>query len=271
MLEESGNDCALFDVNCIFDSVLNEKYAMLRPDALDSGDADKIIRLAEKRCTGYPLQYLLGEWEFYGYRFKVGQGVLIPRPDTETLVERVMEICLENGIKAPRIVDLCSGSGCIAITLKLRLPQSEVYAVELSDIAHSYLKENAALNKADIHIIHGDVLNEASARSFNDIDVIVSNPPYLTEDEMNSLQTEVAHEPSMALSGGNDGLDFYRKITDIWKKSLKSGGFLAYEFGRNQHGDVSRILRENGFENIKLSRDTAGIIRTAEAQIFYGG
>ncbi len=269
ILKNSGIDTCRFDAQCIMEDafgtrlpgILTNSTAKAPPEIME-----KVRVMTEKRASGYPLQYILGQWEFFGYPFIVGEGVLIPRPDTETLVERVIDFCRRNNIKSPKIADLCSGSGCIAITLKKEIPEAEIIAVELSDKALPYLRENAQLNKTDINIIQGDVLDGNIAKSLADLDVIVSNPPYLTQTEMNELQTEVAHEPSLALFGGNDGLDFYRKITALWKNSLKAGGFIAYEYGFGQHDAVGEILRENGFENIILSPDTAGIMRTAEAQ-----
>lgn len=278
LLEQSGADSPGFDARCIFEQVFGTPFpAIMMERELPVTDeaAEKIYSMTKRRCEGFPLQYILGEWEFFGYPFKVGEGTLIPRPDTETLVEQVLEICRDSGMTSPKIADLCSGTGCIAVTLKKELPGAEVFAVELSDEALLYLRENTGRNGADIHIIHADVLDNKTARSFSELDIIVSNPPYLTREDMLTLQTEVSYEPEMALFGGADGLDFYRKITRIWRDSLKTGGFLAYEFGLDQHEAVSRILKENGFTNIKLSRDTAGIIRTAAAQkatedIYYG-
>lgn len=270
IIKQSGIESFRFESQCIFEQVFGEFFMKIMMDRhlpVPEETAKKILAMTEKRCTGYPLQYILGEWEFLAYDFKVGEGVLIPRPDTETLVLQVRDICLSNSLKAPKIADLCSGSGCIAISLKLWFPEAEVYAVELSDKALPYLKENTRLNGgADIHIIQGNVLDESTARLISGADIIVCNPPYLTENDMKQLQTEVSYEPQTALFGGSDGLDFYRKITPLWRSSLKKGGFLAYEFGLNQHEEVSRILEENGFNNIQLSRDTAGIIRTAAAQ-----
>lgn len=271
VLKNAEIDTYRFDAQCI----MEEAFGTRMPGILTNSSAkapseimEKVHMMTDKRAEGYPLQYILGQWEFYGYPFIVGEGVLIPRPDTETLVERIIEICRRNGINSPKIADLCSGSGCIAITLKKELPDAEIFAVELSDKALPYIRKNAKLNEADIHIIQGDVLDENIAHKLTGLDIIVSNPPYLTQEEMNELQTEVAHEPSLALFGGDDGLDFYRKITALWNNSLKTGGYIAYEFGFGQHDDVKRILSENKFENIILSPDTAGIIRTAEAQKF---
>lgn len=269
LFEEAKIDSPRFDALCLFEQAFGDRFSkimMNRELSVQPETEKKILEMAKRRCKGYPLQYILGEWEFMGYTFKVGEGVLIPRPDTETLVSQVRDICLENNLKAPKIIDLCSGSGCIAISLKLMLPDAEIFAAELSDKALSYLRENAALNNADIHIVQCNVLDEENAFSFENFDLIVSNPPYLTEDDMKALQPEVSYEPETALFGGADGLDFYRKITRIWRNSLKNGGFIAYEFGMNQHEAVSLILEKNGFTNIRLSQDTSGIIRTAAAQ-----
>lgn len=263
-LEAAEIPDSAFDMMCIFQDILNESHPLFLPSKLVEESAEKKIReLTEKRCSGYPLQYLLGQWEFFGCPVKVGEGVLIPRPDTETLVEQILDICRENHLESPAIADLCSGSGCIAIALKKHIPDAKVYAVELSDKALEYLRQNVRLNDTDIQIIQGDVLDEDFGRSFSGLDIIVSNPPYLTGEEMQSLQTEVSHEPEKALYGGTDGLDFYRRMTDIWKKTLKTGGWLAYEYGMGQHDAVKEILERNSFTDIELRTDGGGIIRTA--------
>ena len=121
------------------------------------------------------------------------------------------------------------------------------------------------LNGCDVNIIHGDVLDSSIAEQLTELDILVSNPPYLTAQDMRELQTEVQHEPATALFGGEDGLDFYRAMTKLWKSSIKSGGFIAYEFGMGQHDAVKAILEENGFTDVELRRDGGGIIRTAAA------
>ena len=263
-MENSGNPDARFDTLCIFQDILNETHPLFSPsEPVEESAEMKIRELTEKRCSGYPLQYLLGQWEFFGFPVKVGEGVLIPRPDTETLVEQIIDICRKSNLKSPVIADLCSGSGCIAIALKKHIPDAKVYAVELSDDALVYLRQNADINNADIEIIQGDVLDEAFSRSFARPDIIVSNPPYLTDEEMQSLQTEVSFEPEKALYGGTDGLDFYRRMTSLWKEALKTDGWLAYEFGMGQHDAVKEILENNSFTDIELRIDGGGIIRTA--------
>lgn len=266
LIAQRDAETADFDTNCIFQDLLGEKNPMFAPKLPVSDDkAQEILSLAQRRSEGYPLQYLLGQWEFWGCNFKIGEGVLIPRPDTETLVEQVLDICRRKKMTTPKIADLCSGSGCIAAALKKELPRADVYAVELSDKALPYLRQNMELNGCDVHIIKGDVLECSTADKLTELDILVSNPPYLTAQDMSELQTEVRHEPESALFGGEDGLDFYRAMTSLWKSSIKTGGFIAYEFGMGQHDDVKAILEENGFTDVELRRDGGGIIRTAAA------
>ena len=262
-----GEESADFDTTCIFQDMLGEKFPMFAPkEPVPDEKAEEILSLAKRRSEGYPLQYLLGQWEFWGCNFKVGEGVLIPRPDTETIVEQVLDICRRNGLTAPKIADLCSGSGCIAVALKKELPKAEVYAVELSDEALFYLRQNTELNGCgDIRIISGDVLKSETARQISGLDILVSNPPYLTSQDMIELMTEVRYEPESALFGGEDGLDFYRAVTEMWRDSIKHGGYIAYEFGLGQHDVVKDILEGNGFTEVELRRDGGGIIRTAAA------
>ena len=209
------------------------------------------------------MQYILGEWEFYGLPVKVGEGVLIPRQDTETLVETVIR---KNRTESPVIIDLCSGSGCIALALERELKASEVYAVEKSESAADYLRRNIALNSSNVKLTAGDCLENALIESLPKADIIVCNPPYLTAQDMKELQREVTFEPESALFGGEDGLIFYRSIAARWKASLRPGGWLICEFGMGQHTDIENILASEGFVNIQLKRDAAGIIRAAQAQ-----
>ncbi len=215
--------------------------------------------MAARRLTGEPLQYILGEWEFYGMRLFVGEGVLIPRPDTEILVETVLQFCKNR--KSLQIVDLCSGSGCIALALEAALPETQVHAVEKSDRALMYLKRNAEYHHSAVRMHHADVLDPSLPACLPKLDVIVSNPPYLTAEEMRTLQREVQHEPDMALAGGDDGLHFYREITRLWKASLVSGGFLAFEVGDKQAAQVAKILEERQFTKIRIIPDLAGVQR----------
>lgn len=268
LIAQRDDETAEFDTTCIFQDLLGDKFPMFAPkEPVPDDKAAEIRALAQRRSEGYPLQYLLGQWEFWGCNFKVGEGVLIPRPDTETLVEQVLDICRREHLTAPKIADLCSGSGCIAVALKKELPQAEVWAVELSDKALGYLRQNTELNGCgDIHIIKGNVLDHGTARAVMGLDILVSNPPYLTSQDMSELQTEVRHEPATALFGGEDGLGFYRAMTELWKTSIKDGGYIAYEYGMGQHDAVKTILEKNGFTDVELRKDGGGIIRTAAAK-----
>ena len=267
-LRDAGKEDYRFEADQIVCDILdmNKTALITHPgDEADPQKAAEATETAEKRASGYPLQYLLGKWDFYGCTFKVGEGVLIPRPDTEILVDTVREKL--KGTKAPRIADLCSGSGCIAIALKKNIPDADITAVELSEKALPYLIENARANDAVIRYIHGDVMNGALLDKFSDeahsgnfikCDCIVSNPPYLTGEEMADLQAEVQYEPAMALDGGRDGLKFYRVIACLWKEILKEGGIMAFEIGYRQGEQVSEIMRKSGFSDIEVIKDLGG-------------
>lgn len=207
-----------------------------------------------RRVTGEPLQYIFGRWEFYGYPFYVGEGVLIPRPETELLVD-IAAMRLGNGCTA---LDLCSGTGCIPVSIALKTG-AKCYAVELYDAAFSYLERNIALNAADVTAVKADACD---GTLFGDMrfDLITSNPPYLTAAEMRSLMREVAFEPETALAGGGDGLYFYRRIIPAWSGRLADGGTLAVEIGETQGEAVSEIMRSAGLKP-RIIKDYSGLDR----------
>ncbi len=213
--------------------------------------------IIKQRLIHYPLQYIIGKWSFFGYEFFVGPGVLIPRADTETL----MDVCLETVMakENPRVLDLCAGTGCIGITIKGEVPSAEVTLVEKYDEAISYLQKNIEHNAVDVNMVKGDVLNTDGADGLYDL--IVSNPPYIDENDMSNLQPEVTFEPPTALAGGADGLSFYRHIAKEYKKHLKADGVMAFEVGINQATDVADIMRQNGFKNVATREDMNGVRR----------
>lgn len=231
-----------------------------RPQTPVSDEAcGRLLNAVSRRENFEPLQYIIGCWEFYGMSFLVGEGVLIPRQDTETLCDEAISLLPESGA----LLDLCSGSGCIPAAIKANRPDADVYALEKFPQAFRYLTENIMQNNVEVTAVlsdalcpSGDVLN-----SLPKLDMIVSNPPYLTEGDMASLQKEVQSEPRTALYGGEDGLLFYRRLTEVWREKLKRGGILMYEIGAGQEQSVSEILAENGFENVCHKRDLCGIIR----------
>lgn len=221
---------------------------------LGNTDEGRLECLLERRLAGEPLQYILGEWEFYGLPFFVGEGVLIPRPDTETLAEFAIDCA---GKKECSCIDLCSGSGCLAITVDKYCVSASVTAAELSDKAFEYLKKNITLNNSRVHAVQCDITKE----TFGKFDLIISNPPYIESAVIPTLQREVRFEPRMALDGGVDGLHFYRKIADMWVPRLNSGGTLAVEIGIGQQNAVKKIFSDAGLKNIGEKKDLGGIVR----------
>ena len=220
---------------------------------------EKAREMTEKRVSGYPLQYILGEWEFYGLPFEVGEGVLIPRQDTETLVEIAADYLKTLPENERKTLDLCAGSGCIGITLA-KLFGADVTLVEKSSEAFAYLERNIALNdvKAQCNAVLGDCFDEE--KICGEYNLILSNPPYLTEKDMENLQKEVTFEPKTALYGGEDGLDFYRALLKKYPKMLKENGLFAVEIGMGEEKAVAELFRENGLE-ARFAEDLRGIVR----------
>ena len=214
-----------------------------------------------RRLSGEPLQYILGEWEFYGLPFYVGEGVLIPRQDTETIAEVALRFLKGRDCADILAADLCAGSGCIGITLA-KLGGIRVKLLELSGQALEYLCRNIALNGAEAlcEAVQADVLADGTAEALPKLDLIVTNPPYLTAQDMRELQREVTHEPETALFGGEDGLDYYRRMIPLWGAKLNPGGMLAAEIGMGQENDVMRIFEENGLHP-RSQKDLCGVIR----------
>ena len=201
---------------------------------------------AKRRKTGEPLQYILGNWDFYGRRFFVGEGVLIPRPETELLCDIAIEHLKNTGGTA---VDLCSGSGCIAVTTALEANVGTV-GIEISDKAYGYFLKNIAENKAEklVTAINGDIFDKDILGRFEDdsLCAVLSNPPYISSADMKTLQREVTFEPELALFGGEDGLDFYRRLVPLWAEKLAVGGLFAVEIGEEQGQAVSDIFKKAG-------------------------
>lgn len=228
-------------------------------EKIPSEICEKVREMTEKRVSGYPLQYILGEWEFYGLPFEVGEGVLIPRQDTETLVEIAAEFLKTLPENERKTLDLCAGSGCIGITLA-KLFAADVTLVEKSQEAFSYLERNVELNdvKSQCKAVLGDCFDEEKIGG--EYNLILSNPPYLTEKDMQNLQKEVTFEPETALYGGTDGLDFYRALLEKYPKMLKGNGLFAVEIGLGEEKAVAEIFRENGLE-ARFAEDMRGIVR----------
>lgn len=226
------------------------------------GVSEDFWRDVERRAKHEPLQYICGKWPFFDLDFFVGQGVLIPRPDTEILCETAIPFLAER--KSPKLLDLCAGSGCISISIVKNTAECEAICVELSDAAISYLQKNIDYHRVSnrVSVIQGDMLKRETADNLpDDFDMIICNPPYIVSDDIASLDPEVVkYEPLMALDGGKDGLMFY-KSAGIYLSHLKPGGLALFEVGLGQAADVSSILQHQGYSDIFVKKDYAGIER----------
>lgn len=223
---------------------------------------EEIAELLKNRlkslAEGRPLQYILGYWEFEGRNFEVGEGVLIPREDTLAVLTLAKEALF--GKPEAVFADLGSGSGILAASLSLDL-DLKGYAVEKSKEAFSYLSKNINKLGAKVEAINGDMFEEQTLNALPPLDLVVSNPPYITAEEMKALDANVLKEPHEALFGGEDGLCFYREISRVYYSKIKEGGALAFEVGYRQADDVIEIMKAAGFKNVKEQKDINGIRR----------
>lgn len=226
---------------------------MITDKTVEEAELSKILN---ERSENIPLQYILGKWWFYKGEFLVGDGVLIPRQDTETLVETANEF-LKN-IPNAQVADLCAGSGCIGISIATDYPKASVTCVEKYEKAYSYLEKNIKHNGTEnVKAVLADVCE----KPFGMYDLIVSNPPYITAQDMQALPEEVKKEPETALFGGEDGLYFYRTIARLWKSALKKNGVLAFEVGIGEAEQVADIMKQEGFSEITIKKDLCGVQR----------
>ncbi len=241
----SFTDSPEFDTICIFEDLLDIPKSKIYFNDIEATDKQiKIVKnVVNRRENGEPLQYILGKWDFYDLTFNVGKGVLIPRPETEMLVDFALEK-LKN-IKSPVIYDLCAGSGCIGLTIAYHRKDAKVYLLEKENSALSYLKSNKEKhNLNNACVIQGDLF-DIDFSEIPQADVILSNPPYIPANEIDGLQKEVQFEPVTALDGGTDGLDFYRCIAKKWISKVKTNGFIALECGEEQSEDIINIFNDN--------------------------
>lgn len=257
-LEEAENEAAAFDAFCLFSHVFGMDRTALAMHRDETAEPEKVqvyLNGIAQRVQGRPLQYILGEWPFMDFTLRVGEGVLIPREETELLVHTAAKQLA--GHPAPlHIVDLCGGTGAVALGIASLLPDADVISVELEEAAWNYLQKNLANDThGKVHAKRLDVLASESAALFRNLDVIVSNPPYICSAELPVLQKEVQKEPSTALDGGTDGLLFYRAIAKNWVPCLKPGGLLAVEIGEEQAQEVSSLFSQHGLEKIQVLKD----------------
>lgn len=260
----SGNkvDEADFKALCVVCSlagIKNSQFEFHRDDAVGN---KKLADMLWKLKSGEPLQYVIGKWDFYESEFFVGSGVLIPRPETEELTDAAVKAAKR--LKNPVVYDLCSGSGCIGLSIAKAVPGTKVYCVEKSDAAYEYLIKNSYLAKNAVPI-KGDICRPEEIIK-ESADIIVSNPPYVKTADIDKLQSELSYEPKTALDGGEDGLFFYNVIADKWKSTLKPGGRLLLEIGEDQGKAVSDILAKSGFNNIEVKKDIYQNVRMVLAE-----
>ena len=300
-LTAAGCPDADFDARELF-RLATGRDARLTDRPLDEAEAARLEELTARRAAREPLQYLCGSWTFLDFELAVGPGVLCPRADTEVVAETAAGML--TGVDAPKVLDLCAGTGCLGLGVKRLCPAAEVTCVEKSPEAYTYLEKNtrcalkgqngntenvlaaspfeeeapafdwgpalnALRNKAPERAaepVMGDLFTYWKTLPEGQLDLIVSNPPYLTAQEMTELQPEVAREPAMALEAGEDGLVFYRAIAEHYQKALRPGGALALEIGWQQREAVTALLEENGWVDVACQKDFGGNDRCVTAR-----
>ena len=248
-LNAAGCPDADFDAGELFRLVTGQD-ARLADRPLTAEQAAKLEALTARRATREPLQYLCGSWPFLDFELAVGPGVLCPRADTEVVAEAAAQMLA--GVQAPKVLDLCAGTGCLGLGVR-------------------YLKKNAvsALKQGTARAVEGDLFTYWQGLPEGELDLIVSNPPYLTAAEMQQLQPEVAREPAMALEAGEDGLVFYRALAEHYQNALRPGGALALEIGWQQREAVTALLAANGWVDIACRKDYGGNDRCILARRSY--
>lgn len=232
-------------------------------DNVDERSVERFKNNIQNFLEGMPIQYINNKAYFMGLEFYVDENVLIPRCDTEILVEEIIKIIKKDSLL--KILDLCTGSGAIAISLKKYLNNIEIMASDISDKALMVARKNASKIGVDVKFIESDLFNNINGK----FDLIVSNPPYIKKSVIPSLDKQVRNEPILALDGGKDGLDFYRKISYDAKRFLNNNGYLCFEIGYDQRKEVEDILLQNGYINIYSKKDYGGNDRIVICK--YGG
>jgi release factor glutamine methyltransferase len=280
-LEKAGMEDAFVDAEllALHAAGIERLSAYTENPEIDKGLSAKIKRLLRRRAAGEPVQYIIGHVDFLGLTIRVGKGVLIPRPETELLVRAAINQVRGKGSEAKgqkagnkkqdknsslRILDLCTGSGCIALSLAREFPEAAVYAADVSRHALEYAKKNAGLNGINnVTFLEGSLFGPVKELFF---DLIVSNPPYIRSADIEGLQREIREwEPIKSLDGGPEGLDFYREIFFGAEGFLKKDGVVFVELGFGQAEDVAKIAGQAGFSSIEITKDYAGIERILKA------
>ncbi len=242
-----------------FAQIKKSDYFANQDMTISKVDAEEIEEAVEKRINHIPVQHIIGETEFMGLTFKVNDKVLVPRLDTEILVDEVVKYVGDDFVK---ILDMCTGSGCIAITVSDMCDNATVVGSDVSKDAIEVAGKNNEINCTDVEFVESDLFNNIEGL----FDVIVSNPPYIKTEEIENLMDEVKlHDPRLALDGGESGLDFYKQIIEQSKEYLKTDGKIFFEIGFDQAEEVSSILKENNYHDIVVKKDLSGLDRVVIA------
>lgn len=252
-LRAAGIEDDAFEADALLRIVTGRGHLEQDPETpLTAAQSARLEALCARRCTHYPLQYLAGKWPFYGLELAVGEGVLIPRADTECVVEQALALLAP--LRAPRVLDLCAGSGAIGLAIASQRPDAQVTLVERSPAALAYCRANAA-PFAGVRVAAADIFGFEAALAPDALDCITANPPYVTEDEYAALAPELAFEPREALVAAEDGLALYAYIAAHYLPALRPGGALVFEIGAAQRQAVTALLARAGYARIGARRD----------------
>lgn len=257
-LAAAGVENPAFEAGCILETRLGLRRHELALRGVETYNVGPVFEDIARRADGEPLQYILGEWDFMGLRFTVGPDVLIPRADTELLAETGLAFI--KPLPAPRVLELCTGSGCVAVSLAVLHRGCSVTAVDISEKALSYARKNAAKHGAEgrIEYLRGDMLSGPGAGFSCGYDLLLCNPPYIPRGDIAGLDDSVrCFEPVLALDGGADGLDFYRAARR-WFSLLRPGGLAVFEIGCNEGPQVTELFMQAGLHEVSLKKDLAG-------------
>lgn len=253
ILKESNIEDSHLKVKILLSHILNvdKGYLVIKSDEnIDKIRVENFFEYVNRLSKNEPIQYITNSQEFFGLNFYVDKNVLIPQPDTEILVEEVIQIA-KTKEKPLKILDLCTGSGAIAISLSKNLKNVEITASDISEDALEVAKKNSIKNECEIRFVKSNLFENINDK----FDIIVSNPPYIKTDVINTLSEEVKNEPLLALDGKEDGLYFYKNITEKAKEFLNEDGVLAFEIGYDQKDEVMKILETNSFVKIYSKKD----------------
>ncbi len=263
-LAQAGTESPAFETMCLFEEVFGLNRQTLAVHGQENAPNREIVEFNEmirQRCDGQPLQYIIGHWPFLDLDLLMGEGVLIAREDTEVLVRTAAEkLSMKDTL---HILDLCAGTGAVGLGTASLLKKAQVQCVEWYPVPCSYLEKNIERSGLGerVRAVRADVREKPDPGLFQEVDAILTNPPYIESGDLPSLQQEVQREPDEALDGGSDGLQFYRLIAENWLQLLRTGGLFAAEIGEGQAQDVTEILASAGIRDIGYRQDFNGITR----------